>query len=93
MKKNVLIFGSSRAGKTTLTRKICQELGYNIVGTNSFVDALIQAYPQLGIKGFGEIKSTEDYLNTINAITPFLAHSFCSLARNPYALIWNKLCF
>jgi len=84
--KNVLIFGSSRAGKTTLARRICQELGYNIAGTNLYVSALIQAYPQLGIKRFSEIKSTEDYMNSINAVTPFLAHSLCSLARNSYAL-------
>ena len=84
--KNVLIFGSSRAGKTTLSRRICQDLGYNITGTNFYVSSLIQVYPQLGIKGFSEIESVEDYKDTINAVTPFLAHSFCSLARNSYAL-------
>jgi adenosyl cobinamide kinase/adenosyl cobinamide phosphate guanylyltransferase len=88
--KNALIFGSSRAGKTTLARRINEELGYNIVSINSHVDAVIRAYPQLQIKQHGEIQNVDDFLNTIEMVTPFLAHSFCNLARNSYALNGNR---
>ncbi|MCL2386728.1 MAG: ATP-binding protein [Defluviitaleaceae bacterium] len=88
--KNVLIFGSSRAGKTTLTRRINKELGYNIAGVNYYVDAVIKAYPQLQIKQHGEIQCVDDFMHTIASVTPFLAHSFCAMARNSYALNGKK---
>jgi hypothetical protein len=82
MQKNVLVLGWSRAGKTTLTRRLKDELHYNIINSYVALDALGKAYPQLLGNGEGPPALAP------SALTPFIAHYCCSLAR--YAKAWNE---
>ena len=49
MRKNILILGPSRAGKTTLTKKLNEILNYSVVCFDSIIYAFEQSFPQLGI--------------------------------------------
>ncbi len=49
MKNNIIIFGSSRSGKTTFGRMITEELNYNLVCLDSLVSAFSKSLPQLNI--------------------------------------------
>ena len=50
MDKNILIIGPARAGKTTLSRKLNEQLKYSIVNLDNIISALELAYPELEIK-------------------------------------------
>ena len=47
--KNIILMGTSRAGKTSLATEISKKLGYNIVSLDSLVSAFGKVYPELGI--------------------------------------------
>ena len=65
--KNILITGTGRAGKSTLARKISEELNYFVINNDKLIATFAEAYPQLDIKfGNGE-KNTKN-------IAPFLGH-------------------
>jgi len=65
--KNIIIAGTGRAGKSTLARKIKEELGYFVINNDKLVATFGEAYPQLNIRiGNGE-KSIEN-------IAPFIGH-------------------
>lgn len=49
MKKNIIIVGPSRTGKTKLANLISKELDYNIVRVDNLLIAFMYAYPSLGI--------------------------------------------
>ena len=66
--KNIIIAGPSRAGKSTLAKKINEELGCFVVGVDKLVAAFQGAYPQLDIKLNGDRQKTTDN------IAPFLGH-------------------
>jgi len=72
--KNIIIAGAGRAGKSTLARKIKEELNYFVINNDRLVAAFGEAYPQLDIQignGYESIKN----------IAPFLGHflgMFCS---------------
>jgi len=63
--KNIIIAGYGRAGKTTLARKINEELNYFVINVDKLVATFHGAYPQLNIR-FG-VNPTDD-------IAPFLGH-------------------
>jgi hypothetical protein len=66
--KNIIIAGPSRAGKTTLARKINEELGCFVIGLDKLVAAFQRAYPQLDIRlAWDREKTTEN-------LAPFLGH-------------------
>lgn len=66
--KNIIIAGPSRAGKTTLARKINEELGCFVVSVDKLVAMFQGAYPQLDIRLNWDRKKTTDN------IAPFLGH-------------------
>jgi len=66
--KNIIIAGPSRAGKTTLARKINEELNYFVINIDKLVAAFGGAYPQL------DIRLAWDREKTTNNIAPFLGH-------------------
>jgi adenylate kinase family enzyme len=70
MRKNILILGPSRAGKTTLTKKLNEALNYSIVCFDSIIYAFEQSFPQLEIC-FGERAQ-----NTAANLADFLTHYF-----------------
>lgn len=66
--KNIIIAGPSRAGKSTLARKINEELNYFVISLDKLVATFQGAYPQLNIKLNWNRKKTTDN------IAPFLGH-------------------
>lgn len=47
--KNIIILGAARSGKSTLTSMICEKYNYSIISIDSFVSALKDTFPELGI--------------------------------------------
>ena len=65
--KNIIIAGTGRAGKSTLARKIKEELNYFVINNDKLVATFGEAYPQLNIRiGNGE--------ETRKNLAPFLGH-------------------
>jgi hypothetical protein len=67
LKKNILISGAGRAGKTTLAKKISDELNYFAISTDELITMFVRAYPHLGI-------DYADYKQTAANLAPFLGH-------------------
>jgi len=65
---NILIAGVGRNGKTTLARKINEELGYFVINLDKLMTAFGKAYPQL------DIRIAWDYEKATANIAPFLGH-------------------
>ena len=66
--KNIIIAGPSRAGKSTLARKLNEELGYFVLGVDKLVAVFQEAYPQL------DIRLNWDRDKTTDNLAPFLGH-------------------
>ena len=66
--KNIIIAGPPRAGKTTLARKLNEELNYFVVGVDKIAATFGRAYPQL------DVRLNWDYDKTVANIAPFLGH-------------------
>ena len=47
--KNVIILGAARSGKSTLAKNIHRKYNYSIISIDSFVSALRDTFPELGI--------------------------------------------
>ena len=74
--KNIIIAGSSRAGKSTLARLLNMEFGYFVLSVDKLVGAFSGAYPQLDIRfNWDREKVTEN-------IAPFLGH-FLGMFSSP----------
>ncbi|MCL2373312.1 MAG: hypothetical protein FWC78_07900 [Defluviitaleaceae bacterium] len=72
--KNIIISGTGRAGKSTLARKIGEELNYFVINNDRLVAIFSEAFPQLNIRfGCGE---------TIKNIAPFIGH-FLGMFSSP----------
>ena len=66
--KNIIIAGPARAGKSTLARKINEELNYFVIGLDKLAAVFGEAYPQLDIRlAWNREKTTDN-------IAPFLGH-------------------
>ena len=76
MMKNILIFGHSRAGKTSLAKRLQNEFTLNIVNEDNLVMAFERAFPQL------KIDSSKNYQQTAINITPFIVYYLCDLAEH-----------
>ena len=74
MKKNILIIGAARCGKTTLAKKLNKEYGYSVISIDDIVSGL-QAYPELNIHHNGETDITTKNLG------PFLEKYFIELSE------------
>ena len=66
--KNIIIAGPGRTGKSTLARKINEELSYFVIGLDKLVATLGEAYPQL------DIRLNWDYEKTRTNLAPFIGH-------------------
>ena len=66
--KNIIIAGVGRNGKTTLARKINEELNYFVINLDKLMTAFGKAYPQL------DIRIAWDYEKATANIAPFLGH-------------------
>ncbi len=68
MKKSIIIAGPSRAGKSTLSRMLNEELGCFVINIDKLVAVFQEAYPQLDIRLNWDRNATTDNL------APFLGH-------------------
>ena len=66
--KNIIICGPPRAGKTTLSKRISEELGHFIIPIDKLAATFGRAYPQL------DIRLAWDRDKTTANIAPFLGH-------------------
>jgi GTPase SAR1 family protein len=82
--KNILIFGPSRAGKTSLAKRLKDEFQYNVLNEDNLVVAFERAFPQLGIN------CGENYEETAVNITPFVVHYLCDLAQHSHYISHGK---
>lgn len=82
--KNILIFGASRAGKTSLAKRIKDEFQYNVVNVDHLINSFEQAFPQLGIS------VVENYKQAAVRATPFTAHYICELASHAHHKTGSK---
>jgi len=74
MKKNIIIIGAGRAGKTTLAKKLNEELNYSVIGTDDLSIGFAEGLPQLNIVNLNDSK-----MSAAN-IAPFLASYVSALA-------------
>ncbi len=66
--KNIIIAGPGRAGKTTLAKRINEELGCFVISLDKLMTAFGKAYPQL------DIRIAWNYRKATANIAPFLGH-------------------
>ncbi len=66
--KNIIIAGPSRAGKSTLARKLNEELNCFVISLDKLVATFQGAYPQL------DIRLNWDREKTTDNLAPFLGH-------------------
>ena len=78
--KNIIIAGPPRAGKTTLAKKINEELGCFVIGLDRLVSVFGAAYPQLGIRLNWDREKTTD------SIAPFLGHFLGLFSKDRFVL-------
>jgi len=74
MKKNIIILGPSRAGKTTLAKKLNEELNYSVIGTDDLSIGFEEGMPQ------SKIGKPNDHETSVTNIVPFLASYVSALA-------------
>ena len=74
--KNIIIAGPSRAGKSTLARRLNEELNYFAVNIDKLAAVFQEAYPQL------DIRLNWDRKKTTENIAPFLGH-FLGMFSSP----------
>ena len=66
--RNIIIVGPSRSGKSTLAKRISDELNYYVISIDKLVAVFQNSYPQLDIRlNWDRDKTTEN-------IAPFLGH-------------------
>ena len=74
MKKNILIIGAARSGKTTLAKKFVKEKGYSLVSIDNIVSGF-EAYPEIGICHNG------NDIKVSSKLAPFLIKYFIELSE------------
>ena len=68
MLKNIIISGPGRNGKTTLAKKINEELNYFVISLDKLMTVFDRAYPQL------DVRIAWDYDKATANIAPFVGH-------------------
>jgi hypothetical protein len=74
--KNIIIAGPSRAGKTTLAKKINEELEYFVINLDMLMTVFGRAYPQL------DVRIAWDYDKATANVAPFIGHYLGTLTSN-----------
>jgi len=88
MKKNIIILGTGRVGKTTLAGMLNAALNYSVIGTDDIITAFERAMPQLGIGNGHSVEAT------VANLSPFLAHfmgvmNYRSMCRNGTPIVFE----
>lgn len=72
MKNNIIIAGVPRAGKSTISRMISKEFGYQHVSMDSINAGFERVFPELGINTYADMSSLEILYNISGKIAPFI---------------------
>ena len=78
--KNIIIAGPSRAGKSTLARKINEDFNHFVISIDKLVATFQEAYPQL------DVRLNWDRDKTTDNIAPFLGHFLGIFSENMFVL-------
>ena len=76
MKRNIVIFGSSRSGKTTLAKRLSKELNYSYLSMDRIVTGFQFGMPELNIN------HDDRSGNVVKILSPFLLNFIKSLDSN-----------
>jgi len=76
--KNIIIFGASRAGKTSLAKRLKDEFQFNVVNVDHLVNTFGEVFPYMGIS------VEEDEMQAAVKFTPFIAHYLYELASHTH---------
>jgi len=74
MKKNIIIIGPGRVGKTTLAKKLNEKLCYSVIGTDDLCIAFEEGMPE------AKIGTPNSHETSVANIAPFLATYVSALA-------------
>ena len=72
MKNNIIIAGVPRAGKSTISRMISREFGYQHISMDSINAGFERVFPELGINTYADLSSLEILHNISGKIAPFI---------------------
>ncbi len=67
MKKNIIIAGTARAGKSTLCSMLSKELGYQHISMDAIIEGFEDVFPELGID-----THTNSIMSISKKVTPFV---------------------
>lgn len=76
IRPNIIIYGPSRIGKTSLAKKIASNFNYNIVSIDKLVSSFNSIFPELNIShsdrsGYSQEKMSEFSLNYFNNLSSY----------------------
>ena len=81
--KNIIVAGPPRSGKTTLAKRINEELNYFAITVDNLVAIFGAAYPQMNIRlNWNRIKTTDN-------LAPFLGHFLGAFSTN-YGTVYDE---
>jgi len=72
MKQNIIIAGSPRAGKSTISNRITKKYGYQQICMDSIITGFKNNFPELGIDPDADIDPIERLKNISGKIAPFI---------------------
>lgn len=72
MKKNIIIAGVPRAGKSTVSNLISKTYGFHHISMDSIIAGFERCFPELGINTYAYMPSIEILFNISGKIAPFI---------------------
>lgn len=72
MKKHVIIAGVPRAGKSTASKRIAKELGYQHISMDSIIAGFEKVFPETGINTEADIETAANLQMISSRIAPFI---------------------
>lgn len=72
MKKNIIVAGVPRAGKSTISREISKKYGHQHISMDSIIAGFERCFPQLGINTYADMSSMDILINISGKIAPFI---------------------
>lgn len=72
MKRNIIIAGVPRAGKSTISNAISRKFGYVHISMDSILAGFERNFPELGINTYADMSSMDILKNISGKIAPFI---------------------
>ncbi len=84
MKKNIIIAGVPRAGKSTASHLLAQRYGYQHLCFDAINAGFEHCFPQLGIDTYANMSSIDNLIQISGKIAPFINAMFASEEYEKY---------